>query len=103
MHYLFGVVEDSWLGALDIDTVSVDRQDEDGMDLGPAGCRGHPIMREGGGRVGGSWRLPLLVTADATPSYVCLQGKSLLFMPRLPESYSVWLGRLKGPGEFKAK
>ncbi|GLC34339.1 hypothetical protein PLESTB_000740100 [Pleodorina starrii] len=50
MHYLFGVQECDWLGALCVKT----------------GC-------------------------------------SLLFMPRLPESYAVWMGRLKGPEEFKAK
>ncbi|EFJ47271.1 hypothetical protein VOLCADRAFT_61655, partial [Volvox carteri f. nagariensis] len=50
MHYLFGVQEADWFGALCVKT-----------------------------------------------------GRSLLFMPRLPESYAVWMGRLKGPDEFKAK
>ncbi|KAG2491924.1 hypothetical protein HYH03_009659 [Edaphochlamys debaryana] len=35
---------------------------------------------------------------------ICLKtGKAMLFMPRLPESYAVWMGRLKGPEEIKAK
>lgn len=30
-------------------------------------------------------------------------GESLLFMPRLPEDYAVWMGRLRSPQDFKQK
>lgn len=29
--------------------------------------------------------------------------KSVLFMPRLPEEYAVWMGKLLTPADFKAK
>lgn len=29
--------------------------------------------------------------------------KSCLFMPRLPEEYAVWMGKLLNPADFKAK
>ncbi|GIL91640.1 hypothetical protein Vretimale_9601 [Volvox reticuliferus] len=50
MHYLFGVQEAGWFGAMCVKT-----------------------------------------------------GRTFLFMPRLPESYAVWMGRLKGPEEFREK
>ena len=30
-------------------------------------------------------------------------GRSLLFMPRLPEAYAVWMGHIKTPGEVQAQ
>jgi Xaa-Pro dipeptidase len=32
-----------------------------------------------------------------------VQGRSMLFMPRLPASYGVWMGVIQGPDYYKAK
>jgi hypothetical protein len=32
-----------------------------------------------------------------------LQGRTTLFMPRLPASYGVWMGVIQGPDYYKAK
>jgi len=34
--------------------------------------------------------------------FLCKQGASLLFMPRLPANYAVWMGALKTPEDYKA-
>lgn len=33
----------------------------------------------------------------------CSTGTATLFIPRLPEDYSVWMGRLLTPSDFKNK
>lgn len=33
----------------------------------------------------------------------CSTGAATLFVPRLPEDYSVWMGRLLTPSDFKNK
>jgi hypothetical protein len=30
-----------------------------------------------------------------------LQGKTMLFMPKLPEAYGVWMGPIQGPDYYK--
>lgn len=43
---------------------------------------------------------------DASTVLACCllpQGAAVLFMPRLPESYAVWMGALKSPAEMAAK
>lgn len=40
---------------------------------------------------------------DCYAAMVVETGESILFVPRLPSEYAVWMGRIETPAGFKAK
>jgi hypothetical protein len=118
MHYLFGVAEDGWFGAIDVCTVSkaLFQANQAVLCFLPS-CAVYQVLSLGMAILMSSHqhasRRPraflyvniMRLNVDVARSTACgssPQGTSHLFCPRLPEAYAVWMGPLKKPVDYQA-